>query len=237
MKSNKFKTASEFVAELKSDPVFMNRKRGFEEKRAEQVEQNRLIALPILEELREAGFDFESLHELQHSGVSYTMAIPILLKWLPLITNENVKGAIVSLLGVRGAKPAAVIPLINEFLKISDSHSGLKWAIGNALGSISDDRVFDTISELVQNPGHGRSRQMLVLAFGKMKNPKAVEILIGLLDDEDVSGHAVTALAKLKSDRALPHLQRFAEDPRTWVRRVAKKAVALSYHKGGVKGS
>jgi len=67
---------------------------------------------------------------------------------------------------------------------------------------------------------------MVVLALGKMKNPRAIDVLIELLDDDEVSGHALSSLLKLKARKARPHFERFLNDPRGWVRKIAKRAVA-----------
>ena len=66
---------------------------------------------------------------------------------------------------------------------------------------------------------------MLALAMGRMKNPKAVEILVGLLGDEEVVGHALIALRKLNAVEARPFLLPFLKHPKAWVRREAIKAL------------
>ena len=54
-----------------------------------------------------------------------------------------------------------------------------------------------------------------------MKNPAAVDILIGLLPDEDVQGHAIAALRKLKPLKARPYLEPYTHHPNAWIRREA----------------
>ena len=67
---------------------------------------------------------------------------------------------------------------------------------------------------------------MIVLRLGKSKNPRVVDVLIQLLDDDQVSGHAVSALGRLRAQKARPHLERFLTDWRSWVRKKAAKALA-----------
>ena len=129
-------------------------------------------------------------------------------------------------MSVPWAKPRAALPLIAEFLTASQKDSGLKWAIGNALAVVADQSLFEQLCELVRDRRHGTARQMIVLALGKIKNPRAIDALIELLDDDDVSGHALSSLLKLKARKARPHFQRFLNDPRGWVRKIAAKAVA-----------
>lgn len=97
--------------------------------------------------------------------------------------------------------------------------------VANALSITADDSVYETIVELVREPAYGRAREMLAVALGNMKNPQAVDILIKLLDDEDVAGHAVMGLGKLGAERARPHVERFLTHPKTWIRNEAKKAL------------
>jgi len=67
---------------------------------------------------------------------------------------------------------------------------------------------------------------MLALSLGNMKNQRAEDVLIDLLDDDEVAGHAIIALGKLKSKKAYPAIKRFLIHPKSWVRNEAKKALA-----------
>ena len=55
---------------------------------------------PILAELTSAGFKSRSLADLRHSGIRYRDAVPVLLDWLPRITDRKVKTEIVRALSV-----------------------------------------------------------------------------------------------------------------------------------------
>jgi HEAT repeat protein len=67
---------------------------------------------------------------------------------------------------------------------------------------------------------------MVVLALARTGSPDAPAVLIELLDDEEIAGHAVAALRKLAPTEARPHLEPFLNDARAWVRRNAKAALA-----------
>ena len=97
-------TAADFVAQVQNDPDFIARKCKFEEKRQAGIQHHRVTSQPVLDELKQAGFDVASLDELRRSGVAYRTAIPILLKWLPLISDPDVKESIVRTLSVPWAK-------------------------------------------------------------------------------------------------------------------------------------
>ncbi len=185
---------------------------------------------PILAELAEVGYETRSLADLRHSGERYRDAVPVLVGWLPRVSDRKVKEEIVRALSVPWAKPAATRPMIDEFRRVDASvdptGTGLRWSIGNALDVLADDSVFDELVELVRDRRYGKARQMIVLGVGKSKRPEAVDVLLSLVDDPDVDGHAVKALGKLKATSARPALERKLEDNRAWVRGEARKALA-----------
>ena len=57
-------------------------------------------------------------------------------------------------------------------------------------------------------------RPLLALALGKSKRPEAVDVLLGVLGDCAISGHAAEALATLQSERARSGLTSLLDDDR-----------------------
>ncbi|HXV03822.1 MAG TPA: hypothetical protein VFP24_09650, partial [Gaiellaceae bacterium] len=55
---------------------------------------------------------------------------------------------------------------------------------------------------------HGTARQMLCDALKRTKDPRAPDVLIELIDDDDVAGHAILALRLYGPKTSLPHLRR-----------------------------
>jgi HEAT repeat protein len=185
---------------------------------------------PILAELAAAGFPARSLADLRHSGTRYRDAVPVLLRWLLRVSDPKVKEEIVRALSVPWAKPAATEPLAEQFRLVEASVDptglGLRWVIGNALDVVFDDAAFDAFAELAADRSYGKARQMVVLGLGKSKRPEAVGVLLGLVDDSDVDGHAIKALGKLKPPAARAALEAKLDDKRAWVRGEARKALA-----------
>ena len=214
-------TAGELIALREKDPIYQAYFREMEEKRLAAVAANRKELAPLLTELAMAGFVVSHPQELV-TEFPQKEVIPILLKWLPKLNRPDTKESVVRALSVPWAKPVAIKPLIAEFRNAPDNMPGLKWAIGNALEVLASDDVFDDIVELVSDKRHGRARQMPTMAMGKMKNPKAVDILIGLLDDDIVVGQALTGLKKLKAKQAKPHIEKLINHPRAFIRKEAK---------------
>lgn len=182
---------------------------------------------PILASLREVGYDVGSLAELRHSGVRYRKAIPILVGALSSVSEKKTLMEVVRALSVPWAKPAAIGPLIELFRRVEDSTGlGVRWAVGNALDVTWNDDDFDALVDLARDRSYGRSRELIVLGLARSKRPEAGEVLVELLDDTDVNGHAVKALRKLKLPAARPGLERMLGDDRTWVRKEATRALA-----------
>ncbi|MFB0537483.1 MAG: HEAT repeat domain-containing protein [Anaerolineae bacterium] len=221
-----------------------------ESNREALIAASRRAEAPILAELAQIGLQLESLtdltsrlrsdipctpegvlqieriEDLYRKPIDYRAAIPILLKWLPLVDNKRVKWTIVDALSIKWAKPMAARPLIEEFRKAPMEEVSLKWSIANALSEVADASVFDDIVELVRDKRHGRTREMLAPALANTKHPRAVEVLIELLDDEEIAGHAVYALRLLAPPEARSALERFVDHPKTWVRNEARRALA-----------
>jgi hypothetical protein len=198
-----------------------------ERQQLENADSYQRAADPLMQELASIGMHANSLGELRQSGVEYTAAIPILLEWLPRVTSRQVKEEIVRTLSVPWASPVVASALVAEFIKADDPvGDGLRWAIANGLAVTADDTVFEDVVRLVQDTKYGKAREMLALALGNSRNPRAATVLISLLGDEQVVGHAVMALGKLKSTAARASLEGLQQHPTEWVRTEVTKALA-----------
>jgi hypothetical protein len=220
-------TAEEFMNRLEQDPAYLAKLEAQRRLQESSRKEAALAAIPVLEELAQLGFHLNTVAELYNKKLNYKEAIPVLLHWLPLINNLDVKESIVRALSVKWAKPSAAKLLVQEYREVRDpTGSGIKWAIGNALAVVADDAALDDIIEFVKDKGHGRARQMLAVALGNMKDPRAADALITLLDDEEVAGHAIMGLGKLKARSARPLIEPFLNHEKTWIRKEAQKALA-----------
>jgi len=183
----------------------------------------------ILRELSKVGFQAENIGDLYRKTENIehlSDATPILLRWLPKVEYPELKEDIVRALATKYAKPIAAAPLIEEYKKTPNSEGSLKWAIGNSLAVVADDSVFEAIVGLATDRTHAGNRDMVVVALGNMKRPEAVDVLIKLLADEEVAGHALVALRKLGAKKARPVIEPFLKHPKTWVRNEAKRTIA-----------
>ncbi len=226
MKGDRPKTAAEMMAELENDPDYIARMKSQEERRLQAVEESQRNANPILLDLASAGLYVESVADLFNRKMNYEKAIPILISWLPRVVDPHVKQDVIRALTVVWAKPFAAPLLIKEFQKAVDpSGTGIRWVIANALAVVADDSVFDDVVLLVRDGRNGKAREMLALALANMKNPQAVRVLTGLLEDEQVVGHAVMALGKLKAKDARSFVEKLVSHPKKWIRKEVQKAL------------
>ena len=136
-------------------------------------------------------------------------------------------------LSVPWARPAAAIPLIEEFLKLSPDFSSLKWAIGNALSVVGDESVAGELIAIATERRHGEARQMVIVALGKLRKTRPVPVLLALLDDPRVAPHAIDALGRLRATEAVWRLQELLHSERSLIR--AEAAKALKKIAGGTK--
>jgi hypothetical protein len=179
---------------------------------------------PLLEELKKDGFEVQTVADLRHIGRSYRDEIPLLLSWLQKIANVGVKEEIVRCLTLDNAPPLVGQNLIREFLR-SDNDI-LKWTIGNALSEVADESVLREMLQIIEDKCHGKSRQMIVLGVGRFQDPAVYDVLVRLLDDEEVCGHAAMALGKLAYVPAREALLRLTNHNKTWIQKKAKQAIA-----------
>ena len=174
------------------------------------------------------------------STFDYASATPILIEWLPRIEDPRVIESIArSLTGQPGARGEGARRLIASFRKVAAAapERGPGWAIGNALSTLAGPDDASDIIELLRDRRYGTARQMLCDALTRTRDPRAVGVLIELIDDDDLSGHATSALRRLGRwtqipdvARARPRLEAVLERPTATVfaRKQARKALEVA---------
>ena len=219
----KWITAGELAEQLERDPQYRARMAEVARRRQAIVDRNIQDARPLLAQLAAQGFEIRMPADLFNRRLNYRAAIPTLLEWLPRISNPDVKTDVAMALSVKWAKPAAIPVLVKEFERAEDDL--LRWAIANALEVVADDSAFSAIAAWATDSRYGDARQMLVLALGHMTDPAAFDVLVRLLNDETVAGHAVIAMGNLRDPRAKSAVEPFLTDQKKWIRDAARKAI------------
>ncbi len=182
----------------------------------------------VCEALRQHGFEVSSVYDLVNSPQRNDAAFPVLVEWLPKVKSDRIKEGVARALTVKGAGPAVLAALLTEFesyVADTPSKEGTKWAVGNAISEVAAKHDADAIRRLVRECRHGKSRDRLVFALGKLRVQDAVDDLMELLDDEDLRLPAMIALAKLRSRKAQQRIALFLDDSDPNVRREARMAM------------
>lgn len=183
----------------------------------------------IISELSKVGVQVLSVFDLVNTKKVYPEAIPVLLNCLDRVDDSVIKEALVRALTVKEAEGIANKKMIQEFLAIPSNAAPpeqlLKWAIGNALSVIATDADYSDLVNIATSKEHGKAREMVVAALGRMKTPEAGKVLTELLSDDVVVGHAVMALNNLRYLPVLPVLESLRNHQKPWVRKEIDKAV------------
>lgn len=184
------------------------------------AEQARIVA-----ELRPLGLDIQQLCELHSGAPGNKEAAPVVAR---LFLSCETLGAKLSLAGALGqpwAKEIAGPVLMSEFMTVPAELDELKWTIASALSNVADKRIVDSLLKVAVDRSNGIARQMLVLALGKTGDDRVVDVLIRLLSDQEVAGHAVMALGKMRVKKARSEIEKFLDHPKAWIRSEAKKSL------------
>jgi hypothetical protein len=225
-RSNEYMSAEELLRNLGDDPQYLKHQKEFEKGLERDRIKHKMFEQPILSDLAQIGYSYESIDALRRSNRNYGPAIPILQKWLSLTSDPDIKESLVRALSVPWAKKEAMDSLIKEFHKVPDNQANVRWAIGNALEVLSSDDYIDQLIEIASNNRYGASRQMVVLALAKMRDRRRViPILNALTEDEIVRAHAIAALGRLRAVEARRTVEKYINDPSPLIRKEARAAL------------
>src|SRR5215467_2979850 len=191
---------------------------------AEYIRQTRVAMQPILDDLAKIGYKIDWLSDLRRKK-SWATAIPILLDWLPRIKHRNLELDIIRCLSVPWTGSKATGYFIEKFTKVAELDPQYAWVIGNALSIVDVTGREKAIISLCRNSRFGSARQMVVIALHRIADPDAENTALDLLDENDVRLHAIIALGKMKSKRALFQLEKLLADKNPAIRKEARKAI------------
>jgi HEAT repeat protein len=194
--------------------------------REEEEEDRRVVTA-----LRRVGVRIDGIYDLVNRPKTPDAALPVLVMHLGETEQPRIKEGIVRALSVREARGLAGPALIREFRKLpfepprADAAQALKWAIANALSVTATDDLFEDIADLALDRRHGRARNPLAEALSIIDHPRVDGVLLRLLDDDQVFGHAIVALGRRRTHAAAERIEPFLSHREAWIRTAARKAL------------
>lgn len=182
----------------------------------------------IVQELQEAGLPISSIGEMPRiAWHKHQEAAAIALRWLEQIDDPWLKEWLVRSLTERTLAAAAVPVIIREFwARDTAEYDGMRWAIGNALEVFASPLLTNELIKIATATKYGSSRQMCVCGLAKADHEKVLPVLHALVGDDDVEGHAISALRKIGDPRSLEILRAASTHEKAWIRKAAKAGVA-----------
>lgn len=223
--SKQRKTTAEILNDLEKNIEYQEIRKAKEEAHITLERNLRHEAKELIEELKTVGVDVSSVWDLVNTKESYPNAIQILIAHLSKDYHDRNKEGIIRALAVKEAIGKAGDILIAEYNKIPKEKMMLRWAIGNTIYTTIKQEDIEGVLSIIKNKENGMSRQMFVVALGKVKSDKSEDILIELLDDDEVIPHALQALGLLKSQKAKEKIGALINHPKGLIRKEALKAL------------
>jgi hypothetical protein len=199
-------TADELIARLAADPEHQARKHARDAERRERGLAMVRELEPVLARIREAGVDVTSVNALRGTPrARFRKALPPIVAALD-DASPDVLRVLGGLLAREDASPEATVPLMRTYLRrrVDDD---AQWSLANALAEVADDRIAPDLAGAVADPERGKSREMLVVAAGRLDPERGTPIALAALEDRALDGHAMIALRALDAREAVPRIR------------------------------
>lgn len=189
-------SAEELMAELEADPQYTAEQERRDTELRQKAAEWRRAEGPLIEELRDAGFEVESAWDLVNTSMPYPAALPILLRHLERPYPDRVREGIARALAVPDARFGwhVLTRLYEEEQPDTDAKDGLAVAIAAA----SDDEVIEDVMALARDQRHGASRVLLLVALARSRDPRARGALQELERDPDLDSEVQRILKRTK---------------------------------------
>jgi HEAT repeat protein len=192
----------------------------------------------LIGDYRRAGGSAHTLGEIHHFDYQPTAAIPVLAEWLTDLEDRwpgaeseersRARESLIRALDVKQSRNSAAIPaLISQFDTTKTIDEYVRWAAGNSLYDIpADDTHFDDLVRIATDRTLGMSRQMVVNWLWKSRRKdEAGAVALGLIDDETVQGHALEALARLRTQGIREQIEPFLSSKNRYYRQRARRII------------
>ena len=110
-------------------------------------------------------------------------------------------------------------------------YENLIWDLGESFRRVlkrnralrGRDTIFEAIERVCLDARYGKGRESFTMLLGQYGGPRRVPVLLRLLDDPEVCGHALYALRLLGRSGAESRARTLLSSPSVWIRGEAKK--------------
>ena len=192
-------TAGELIAELeerrRTDPVYRAQLEAVEAEREKRVRALRAAEEPIVKDLRDAGYDVNSVWDLGNKPVPYPAAFPVLLEHLRRGGYpDRVMESLGQALAVRAMAPEwEVIKALYLGARSPGEETGLAVALA---GSATRDHL-DELVALLREESRGATRIYFLRPIKRLGGDRGRALLESLVDDP-LFGREARALLKTR---------------------------------------
>lgn len=176
-------TAREFIDQLNADPEWVAAQAAREAIRQAIEAESRRIQRPLLEDLRAAGYDIDTVWDLVNTAADYSSVVPILLRHLRRPYPDKEREGIGRALAIPQSKSIwkDLVRLYRE-----EGQTSAKDGLALALAAAADDDVITDVIELIRDVGQGSSRIFFLMALKRSRNPAADQTITDLAADPDL---------------------------------------------------
>lgn len=179
-------TAEEFAARLKASPEAVAAAKARYEQTQQNAAEYRGHAAPVVQALRGAGINVDSISAAQGDS----RATSVLLEHLRKPYPQKVVGEISNTLATPQARSAWPI-LVSEYKArpAPNPSEGLgpKNGLANALAATVTKDTIDELIALVKDPSHGSSRLLLLRGIRRSRTPQAKQAIEELASDPQLA--------------------------------------------------
>jgi hypothetical protein len=181
------------MAELLSDPDYVERMRVAEERRAVFARELSLAEQPIVADLRGVGLDLDSVWDLVNTSVPYPEALPVLLAHLE---RGGYPDRVMESLG----RALAVKPAVFAWdrllrLYLASPTPGEEKGLALALCAMATKDHVETLIDLIRDESRGDVRVLFVGPILRKGGERGLQV-IESLREHPVVGKEATALLK-----------------------------------------
>ena len=189
-------SATELMAQLKSDPDYQRKVQAAEAERQVKIQELRRAEQPIVADLRSAGVHVDSVWDLVNTAEPYPTALPILLEHLE---RGGYPDRVMESLGrALAVKPAVVFWDRLKALYLAPRTVGEEEGAALALAAIATSAQLDDLVDFLSVKERNESRIYFIRPILVVGRARGREVVEALRDDLVLGKEATAQLSRRK---------------------------------------